>query len=56
MQATKRSSTACHIIEQIREILWPDGDMDAVWDAETIERVAELVHPDQYELPETTEK
>ena len=30
-------------LEQIAEILWPNGDKDHEWDCSTIEQVAEIV-------------
>ncbi|CAB4131563.1 hypothetical protein UFOVP276_18 [uncultured Caudovirales phage] len=37
--------TAVDQVERIRDVLWPNGDMDHRWEASTIDEVAEIVDP-----------
>ncbi len=46
-------STPQNILNQIREVLWPEGDMDHEWDSETVDEVAAVLISGGYGPTET---
>jgi len=41
---TTARTAAVVIVAQLRELLWPGGDADAEWDAETLDQAANILH------------